>query len=115
MSGPEYLTPRKTPLPLEAAQNRNILVAAAHAEPQPKGAVLEWTLADYIAGRAVVADPNLAPLPVRQAAPQFAGSAPNNLRVVAAHAVAAVGGVIVVAGLRRPLADHLSGREAGSF
>jgi hypothetical protein len=55
--------------------------------------------ADPIPRRVVLADPDLASGAACETASHFCGVPPNDLRVVPAHAVTAVGGVVVIAGL----------------
>jgi hypothetical protein len=76
-----------------------------------------WAIPDLIgppsgpvAGRIVVADPDLASSPSRHCASHFFRVAPDNLRVVSAHAPAFVRNVVVVSRFRRPRTDNLRRR-----
>lgn len=66
--------------------------------------------ADPVAGRIVVADPDLASSPSRHCASRFFRVTPDDLRVVPAHAATSVRNVVVVSGFRRPRVDNLRRR-----
>src|SRR5450755_1981350 len=63
-------------------------------------------LADPVAGRVVIADPDLAPGIACDGASDLFGSGPDELRVVAADLAARVGRVVVIERFRIPLVDH---------
>jgi hypothetical protein len=65
------------------------------------------TLADPIAGRVIVAHPDLAPGIAGGSASNFLGGGPDDLRIVTADFAALIGSVVVIARLRRPVADDL--------
>src|ERR1035437_40923 len=67
-----------------------------------------------VAGRVVVADPDLAPTPARHGALHFFSVTPDDLRVVPAHAATSVRSIVVVSRFRRPRADNLRGRCGGT-
>src|SRR6202035_1055101 len=78
---------------------------------------LVGALADPVARWIVVADPYLAPGIAGNRASHFAGSTPDELRVMAADGPAGVGTIRVIARFRCPGVDHLIGRSvaAGNF
>ena len=66
-------------------------------------------LADPVAWRIVVANPNLTSFASRHCAAHFFGGAPDDLRVVPANAAASVRVVVVIPGFRGPRVDHMRG------
>jgi len=66
-------------------------------------------LADPVAWRIVVANPNLASSASRHCAAHFFGGTPDDLCVVPANAATSVRVVVVVPGFRGPPVDHLRG------
>ncbi len=79
-------------------------------EAKLKQALLVGPPTDPVAGRIVVADPDLAPAPSSHGASHFLRVTPDDLRVVPAHAAASVRTVVVVSRFRRPRVNNLRGR-----
>src|SRR5580658_349170 len=77
---------------------------------EPTGLNLIRALADPVAGRIVVANPNLPSSAPRHCASHFFGVAPDDLRIMPAHAATSVRAVVVVPGFRGPRIHHLRGR-----
>src|SRR5260221_7368879 len=71
-------------------------------------------LADVIARRIVVAHPHFGSSAAGGCASYPPSVAPDNLRIVAAHATAGVGAVLVVSGFRGPIVHHFHGRGAST-
>src|SRR5258708_5121546 len=80
-------------------------------QPPPKWGLVT-TLSDPVARWVVVAHPNFMRRLARNGAANFAGIAPDELRVMTAYAVAGVGSVGIVGPFRCPDADGLGGRAA---
>jgi len=66
-------------------------------------------LADVVARRVVVADPDFAAGVAGYSAAYFGGRSPDDLGIVSAYFAALVGCVIVIAGFRCPGFDYLFG------
>ena len=93
----------------ELAAFRRELARGAAAKVATEYKELIRTLANPVARRVVIADPDFASGLAGDGAADFARVVPDQLRVMAARAAAGVGVVAVVARLRGPVADHLAG------
>jgi len=93
-----------------------MFTAVAHALVRAVLAIVptQKSLADPVAGRVVIADPDFAARLAGDGAAHFARIIPDQLRVVTAHAVTDVAAVAVIARFRCPVADHLARRSVST-
>jgi len=71
------------------------------------GSVLVRPLANPVARRVVVADPDFATVLASHGASYFPCATPDYLRVVSAHAAADIGTIVILTRLRNPIAYYL--------